>query len=121
MAYLPVTPRVRERVDGWLAAMAARGFVPAERDIARACRTRPEDECQRCHDSGFIAEGRQKGQTPCDACGKDAYPWQAPEARAEREAKIAACAHDYQRQPYSGSILEYVCAHCGDSYERDVS
>lgn len=42
-AYLPVTPAVRDRVNEWLAGMAARGFVAAEADIRRACRTRPED------------------------------------------------------------------------------
>lgn len=49
------------------------------------------------------------------------HPWATPEARAERAAKIAACDHDYQREPYSGSILVYECPKCGDSYERDVS
>ncbi len=27
--------------------------------------------CLRCRDTGFMAEGRAKGQTPCDACGKE--------------------------------------------------
>jgi hypothetical protein len=44
MAYLPIQPRVRDRVNDWLASMAARGFVVAEADLRRACRTRAEDQ-----------------------------------------------------------------------------
>jgi len=31
------------------------------------------------------------------------------------------CDHDYEREPYAGTTLVYVCTKCGDEYERDVS
>lgn len=31
------------------------------------------------------------------------------------------CDHDYEREPYAGTTLLYVCTKCGDEYERDVS
>jgi hypothetical protein len=32
-----------------------------------------------------------------------------------------SCDHDYEREPYGGTTLQYTCSKCGDSYERDVS
>lgn len=31
------------------------------------------------------------------------------------------CDHDYQREPYAGLVVTYVCRKCGDEYDHDVS
>lgn len=45
-----------------------RSLPPAARKGAEA------DECPRCRNSGHIAEGPLKGQSPCDQCGKEGRP-----------------------------------------------
>lgn len=42
-AYLPLLPGVRDRVNDYLAGMAARGFGVTESMLREVCRTRPED------------------------------------------------------------------------------
>lgn len=43
MAYLPVLPGTKARVNDYLAGMAARGFGVTESMLSEACRTHPED------------------------------------------------------------------------------
>ena len=42
-AYLPLLPGVRDRVNEYLAGMAARGFGVTEPMLREVCRTRPAD------------------------------------------------------------------------------
>lgn len=44
MSYLPILPRVRDRVNAYLRGMAARGFGVTEPMLREACTTRPCDE-----------------------------------------------------------------------------
>lgn len=48
------------------------------------------------------------------------YPWLA-EREAQRAREDACPGHDWQREPYAGTIVYYTCTLCGASDERDVS
>jgi hypothetical protein len=48
-AYLPLLPGVRDRVNEYLAGMAARGFGVTESMLREVCRTRPDDLEARDH------------------------------------------------------------------------
>lgn len=43
MAYLPLMPKTKRRVNEYLAGMAARGFGVTPSMLRQACRSRPED------------------------------------------------------------------------------
>lgn len=52
-AYLPVTRGVRDRVNAYLAGMAARGFVP--RPVEEVIRSAPVPSCCVCMGYGVVS------------------------------------------------------------------
>ena len=83
MAYLPLLPKVKARVNEWLASMAARGFVVDDRQLPEICATRPEDEWP---DGVWERDGQMMFQ--CRSCG-EAFPLECD--LAEYDPEVAYC------------------------------
>lgn len=44
MTYLPLLPKIKDRVNDYLAGMAARGFVVDDAMLREVCKTKPCDD-----------------------------------------------------------------------------